>query len=674
MTSDALAADAPTPQERPNILFVFTDDHGYQATGPDAYPSRFDQLQPTPTIDRLARQGMVFENCFVTNSICGPSRATIQTGKYSHKNGFFRNGMQFNPDQQTFPKLLQKAGYQTAVIGKWHLGTKPQGYDYYEVLYGQGPYYNPPMRTPAGRVTHTGYTTNVITDQALKQQRDPDQPFMLMYQHKAPHRRWKPGPKHLNLYDDVKIPEPDTLFDDYENRASPARNQEMEIARHMNRRDLKLAGAPGRLTDAQAAKWNAAYQPKNERFREQRGQMTDKEIERWKYQRYAKDYLRCMKSVDDNLDRVLRYLEEAGLAENTIVIYSSDQGWYLGEHGWYDKRWMYEQSLRTPLIVRWPDHIKPNTRNDAFVSNLDFAQTFLDLAGAPIPDDMQGRSLVPLMKGNGPEDWRDSFYYHYYENPGWHNVARHYGVRADRYKLIHYYRKDEWELFDLKKDPRELNSVYGDAGYAEVQKRLKRQLKRLQKKYDETDPENSIENYRRRQARQALKDVEVTEVLAVDSPDARVDRKPDIAGKSFTVGAHVTPKDPDGVVISQGGTKHGYSLYLKEGVPHFSVYAGGEHTKIKADASVPMNERAHLAAQLDDKSRMVLYVNGQTVAHAKARPIPDVPGHPLALGRDTRDPSGDYNHANVFDGRLDDIRLYYGALSRKAVRQWAESH
>jgi len=662
--------------QRPNILFVFTDDHGFQATGPDAYPSRFDELRPTPTIDRLARQGMVFENCFVTNSICGPSRAVIQTGKYSHKNGFFRNGMQFDGDQQTFPKLLQKAGYQTAVIGKWHLGTEPQGYDYYEVLYGQGPYYNPPMRTPAGRVEHIGYTTDVITDQTLKwlkQQRERDEPFMLMYQHKAPHRNWQPGPDHLTAYDDVHIPEPDTLFDDYENRASPAREQEMEIGEHMNRHDLKLDGPDGRLTEEQAEQWKAAYGPKNERFERRTDEMTERELVRWKYQRFAKDYLRCVKSVDDNLDRVLAYLDEAGLADNTVVIYSSDQGWWLGEHGWFDKRWMYEESLRTPLIVRWPGRVQSGSRNAQFVSNLDFAQTFLDLAGATIPDDMQGRSLVPLMKGQTPEDWRETFYYHYYENPGAHNVARHYGVRTGRYKLIHYYRKDEWELFDLKEDPDELSSVYGASEYADVQERLKRELKRLQQKHDEPNPEQSLQRYRRRQARENFENVKVAKLFAAESVNASVPGRPDVANKPFTVGAHCTPTTGDGVLISQGDTLHGYSLYLKDGVPHFSAYARSMQTEIRGDRAVAMKQPVHLAAQLNAESEMVLYVDGQAVAKKSAVPIPDVPGHPLALGRDTMDKSGSYDGSNPFQGELTDIRLYQGAIGEDALGQWVRS-
>jgi len=470
--------------KKPNIVFVFTDDHGYQAIS--AYGSNRNK---TPNMDRLAKEGMLFHRAFVTNSICGPSRAVIQTGKHSHLNGFIRNGNTFNGDQQTFPKLLRKVGYQTAIVGKWHLKSTPQGFDYFEVLVGQGPYYNPPMRTTNkdGKVVtvkHTGYTTDVITDLTLdwlKNKRVKDKPFMLMYQHKAPHRNWQPGPKHLNTYDDVTLPEPETLWDDYSNRASPAKNQAMTVERHLSANDLKLNRGPGNLTPEQRAKWEKAYGPKNKAFEE--AKLTGKELVKWKYQRYAKDYLRCVASVDDNLGRVLKYLDDEGLSENTVVIYTSDQGWYLGEHGWYDKRWMYEESFRTPLIVRWPGVIKPGSENKDIVSNLDFAQTFLDIAGAPDPGDMQGRSLVPIFKGKTPDDWRTSFYYHYYEFPGAHSVARHYGVRTDRYKLIHYYQVNEWELFDLEQDPNELKNLHANPEYQTVRKNMEKELDRLRKHY-----------------------------------------------------------------------------------------------------------------------------------------------------------------------------------------------
>ena len=468
--------------ERPNILFIFSDDHAYQALS--CYGSKINE---TPNLDRIAKEGMRFENCFVTNSICGPCRAVILTGKYSHLNGFYRNGNTFDGAQQTFPKLLQKAGYQTAVIGKWHLKSAPTGFDHYHVLIGQGPYYNPPMRTPSGTVKHIGYTTDVITDEALKwlkEGRDADKPFMLMYQHKAPHRNWQPGPAHLNTYDDVEIAEPDTLFDDYSNRASPAANQTMEIDRHMRLEgDLKLK-TPGNLTPEQKAAWEKAYGPKNEAFL--KAKLTGKDLVRWKYQRYIKDYLRCIASVDDNVGRVLDYLDESGLAKNTVVIYSSDQGFYLGEHGWFDKRWMYEESLRTPLMVRWPGVVEAGSERSEFVSNLDLAETFLDIARVNAPGDMQGHSFKGMLQGNNaPKDWRKTFYYHYYEFPGAHSVARHYGVRTDKHKLIYYYRKGEWELFDMVKDPQEMNSVYGKAEYAGVQKELKAELERLREHYQD---------------------------------------------------------------------------------------------------------------------------------------------------------------------------------------------
>ena len=473
--------------DRPNIVFIFTDDHCQQALS--AYDA---SRMATPHMDRIAQQGMLFNRCYVTNGICGPSRAVIQTGKYSHLNGFVRNGNKFNGDQQTFPKLLQAAGYQTAVIGKWHLATTPQGYDYYDVLKGQGPYYNPPMITAGGDgkpVTrpHTGYTTDIITEKTLtwlKEARDPDKPFMVMYQHKAPHRNWQPGPKYLTWLDDVEIPEPETLWDDYTGRTRSAARQTMTIKTHLNDNDLKLSPARG-LNPEQRKVWDAAYKPKNEAYLKAKPGMSETEIIKWKYQRYVKDYLRCVKSVDDGIGELLDYLDEAGLADNTVVMYSSDQGWYLGEHGWFDKRWMYEESLKTPLLVRWPGKTKAGAVNNDIVSNLDFAETFLDLAGVKVPGDMQGRSIVPLLEGNTPADWRKTFYYHYYENPGAHNVARHYGVTDGRYKLIRYYALegeaiDDWELFDLKKDPNELVNMYGSTDLVQVQDRLGGELKRLQ--------------------------------------------------------------------------------------------------------------------------------------------------------------------------------------------------
>ena len=398
-----LSAALPAADKRPNILFIFTDDHAPHAIG--AYGSKINK---TPNMDKLAREGMIFHNSFCTNSICGPRRAVILTGKHSHLNGFMTNGNTFDGSQQTFPKLMRKAGYQTAMVGKWHLKTEPTGFDFWEVLIGQGPYYNPPMRTPQGNKKYTGYTTEIVTDIALdflKNKRDKEKPFVLMYQHKAPHRNWAPGPGYLNMYDDVTIPEPATLFDRWENRTSAAKTQTMTIERHLSANDLKLT-TPRGLTKEQLAAWNAAYGPKNEAFR--KAKLEGKALVRWKYQRYIKDYLRCIAAVDDNIGRVLGYLDDEGLAGNTIVIYSSDQGFYLGDHGWFDKRWMYEESLRMPLIVRWPGVIKPGSTNHHLVQNLDYAETFLDVAGIAIPDDMQGRSLAPLFRGESPADWRDS--------------------------------------------------------------------------------------------------------------------------------------------------------------------------------------------------------------------------------------------------------------------------
>ena len=484
---------------RPNIVFIFSDDHAYQAIS--AYGHKLNQ---TPNIDRIANGGMRFNRCLVTNSICGPSRAVILTGKYSHLNGFYNNtNSRFDGSQTTFPKLLQQAGYQTAIVGKWHLVSDPTGFDYWEILPGQGQYYNPPMVRNGRRVKHEGYTTDVVTDRALDwlRGRDQDKPFLLMCQHKAPHREWEPNTKYLEQYD-RKFPEPETLFDDYADRGLAEKTQDMTIAKTMNDKDLKLT-PPATLSPEQRKAWDAYYQPRNEQFHQ--AKLAGRDLVRWKYQRYMHDYLACIASVDESVGRVLDYLKEAGLEENTIVVYSSDQGFYLGEHGWFDKRWIFEESLRTPLLVRWPGMVEPRSVNDNLVSNLDFAETFLQAAGIDVPQTMQGRSLLPIFKGQTPDDWRTSFYYHYYEYPGPHDVRRHYGVVTERYKLVHFYEPDVdyWELFDRTSDPHELKSVHGQAQQDGVQKQLEAELARLRQelKLPEHDPPESDIKPRRQPAK-----------------------------------------------------------------------------------------------------------------------------------------------------------------------------
>ncbi|MBA3272689.1 MAG: sulfatase [Chthoniobacterales bacterium] len=471
-------------EQRPNILFNFSDDHAAHAIG--AYGSKINK---TPSIDRLAREGMLFRNAFCGNAICSPSRATILTGKHSHMNGVYNVADWFDSSQQTFPKLLQQAGYQTALVGKWHLASDPTGFDYWNILVGQGPYYNPPMIENGGKTKHTGYTTDIITDITLdwlKQKRGADKPFMLMYQHKSPHRPWDPDSKHFQMYEDETIPEPENLFDTYENRSDAARDQKLSISKDLNNRDLKFESQPN-LTPEQQKAWDDFYGPLNRTF--ENAKLEGDDLVRWKYQRYIKDYLRCVASMDDNIGRVLDYLDESGLAKNTVVIYSSDQGFFLGDHDYFDKRFMYEESMRMPLIIRWPGVTKAGVENKELVQNIDYAQTFLDIAGVTSLDDMQGRSIVPLLKGENPSDWRTSLYYHYYEQPSEHNVERHYGVRTDRYKLISFYDTQQWELFDLEKDPHEMKSVYDDPAYAKTREELTAELKRLQAEVKEADPD-----------------------------------------------------------------------------------------------------------------------------------------------------------------------------------------
>ncbi len=494
-----------TATMRPNILFIMSDDHAKQAIS--AYGGT---LLQTPNIDRIAEEGMLFTRGMVTNSICAPSRATMLTGKFSHLNGLRDNRDVFDGSQMTFPKLLQQADYETAVVGKWHLKTQPTGFNYWRVLIGQGEYYQPQIAAAEDTIVMEGYTTEVITDLALSflQNRDAHKPFCLLYHHKAPHRNWMPDVDDLDMFTGQDIPEPATLFDDYSGRPAAAA-ADMRIRDMFLSSDMKLhpnaypgrdtnSGGSGqtnfdrekswattyaRLTPAQKEKWDAHYDPINADFRD--NPRNGKELVRWKYQRYMKDYLRTVKAVDDQIGRVLAYLDENGLTENTIVVYTSDQGFYLGEHGWYDKRFMYEESLGTPIIIRYPEKINAGQVSEALVQNLDFAPTFLDYAGVDIPTEMQGASMRGILEQEADLKWRDAIYYHYYEYPhGWHSVKQHYGVRTDRYKLIHYYNDiDHWELFDLVEDPQELNNLYDDTEMKDIREELTKKLEELRIKY-----------------------------------------------------------------------------------------------------------------------------------------------------------------------------------------------
>jgi arylsulfatase A-like enzyme len=496
---------APQDKEaqRPNILYIMSDDHAFQAIS--AYGGYLAELAPTPNIDRLASEGAIFTRATVTNSICAPSRAVLLTGKHSFINGKVDNVQPFNWDQDNFPKLMQDNGYQTAMIGKIHLDGIPQGFDFSMVLPGQGHYYNPDFLIEGERVRIEGHCTEIITETTLdwlKNKRDPNKPFCLLYHQKAPHRNWQPAPKYLTLFDDITFEPPANYFDDYEGRGTAAKEQEMEIHGHaMWGHDFKMVVDPNgdstgfhnefrRFNEKQKEDWLAAYTPKNEAFKAKYASLTDKEIALWKFNRYIKDYLRTIRSVDDGVGEVLDYLEEAGLAENTIVVYTSDQGFYLGEHGWFDKRFMYEESFRTPLLMRFPKEIKPGTVINDLVQNLDFAPTFLDYAGIEVPEEMQGESFRELVAGETGQ-WRDAVYYTYYEYPSVHMVKRHYGVATSRYKLMHfYYDIDEWEMYDLETDPMEMQNIYDDPAYADVREMLHERLEELREYYGDSDELN----------------------------------------------------------------------------------------------------------------------------------------------------------------------------------------
>ena len=524
MLAGAALSTVACKQEKPaqgplNVVYIMCDDHSYQTIS--AYDGRFMR---TPNIDRLANEGTRFTNSFVANSLSGPSRACMLTGKHSHKNGFTNNehGV-FDGSQQTLPKLLRAGGYQTAMVGKWHLVSEPTGFDYWDILTGQGDYYNPVFIRGGERLVREGYSTDITTDVALDwiRGRDPSKPFCLFLHYKAPHRSWMPDSQDLGAFDDVQFPLPSTFYDDYSGRRAAAL-QEMSIIADMNvvydlkmadregeihtpenpelesygrdlyRRDLP-AGilAPGRMNHAQQQAWDAYYDPLIEQFK--RDSLSGDALSEWKYQRYMRDYCSVIRSVDRNVGRVYGFLEEQGLLDNTIVIYTSDQGFFMGEHGYFDKRFMYEESFRTPLIVRMPGGRWRRTV-DAMVQNIDYAPAILEAAGLPVPDDIQGCSFLPLLRERGllrsiltGKRWRSSLYYHYYEYPAEHSVRRHYGVRTGRYSLMHFYNDiDEWELFDLKRDPAQLHNIYGQPGTEKLTRRLMDELVRLQTEYEDT--------------------------------------------------------------------------------------------------------------------------------------------------------------------------------------------
>jgi arylsulfatase A-like enzyme len=472
----AFTAGAAAAADPPNIIFIMSDDHAAHAIG--AYGSRVNQ---TPNLDRLAREGMLLRNVFVTNSICTPSRAAILTGQYSHLNGvpvFNR----FDSARMTIARLLQQGGYYTGMIGKWHLGSDPVGFDRWEILPGQGAYHNPILYTATGEKTYTGrYVTDVITDLGIDfiATRPRSKPFFLMLHNKAPHRPWEPDEVHRAQFADRWIPEPESLWDGYETRTDALHENQQRVAADLTRRDLKLE-PPAGLEGPERTKWLAVKPDSVTITRDgQPVTLTGEALTRWKYQRYMRDYLATIQSIDDNIGRLLAFLDKNGLARNTIVVYTSDQGFFLGDHGLFDKRFMYEESLRMPFLVRWPAGIKAGTKSDAMGLNLDFAPTFLEAAGLPIPADMQGRSLLPVFRGKPPANWRTSMYYRYYHDPGDHNTRSHYGVRTQTHKLIYFWKKDQWELFDLGNDPLELHNLYGEPGQEKITAALKAELARL---------------------------------------------------------------------------------------------------------------------------------------------------------------------------------------------------
>lgn len=547
-------AGISSAQEKPNILFIMSDDHAEAAIS--AYGSEISGLAPTPNIDRIASEGALFRSNFCCNSLSGPSRAAIMTGLHSHANGFMRNGNKFDGNQETLQKILHRNGWQTALIGKWHLNGKPIGFDHWEILNDQGEYYNPDFITDTDTVRVDGYVTDIITGKCKDwlDGRDKDRPFFLMMHHKACHRNWWPAERHYGMYDNVEFPVPETFFDDYAGR-SAAEKQKMNIYRDMYEgHDLKMNVAPGsdslrfdpwphlfeRMTPEQEVRFRESYGQRNARFWELGINGSPEELAKWKYQRYLQDYLSTSASLDESVGEMLDYLRDNGLLDNTIVVYCSDQSFYLGEHGWFDKRFMYEPSMKMPLMIRYPEMVTPGTEVTAMTQNIDFAPTFLDMCGIEVPSSMQGESFLPFMRGEEPEGWRDALYYHFYEHPGFHNVQRHYGIRTRRYKLMHFYMTDEWELYDLEADPDEMDNLYGKPGTEELTAGLKTRLKELQKTYG-VPYELTVNPKHKEKASSFFKEKDVAErvdsVMNLMTLDEKIGQLVLFAGKGVVTGA-----------------------------------------------------------------------------------------------------------------------------------------
>ena len=480
-------SDKKQPIKKPNIIYIMADDLTTQAIS--AYGGIYKDIAPTPNIDKVAKEGMLFQDVLVTNSICGPSRAAILTGNYSNLNGYYKNesGGKFDDSKWTFPQEFQKNGYKTALFGKWHLGTEPVGFDtfkYHNASGQQGNYWNPLYNDNGKNVKEKGYATNLSTDFALNwlgATEMTDKPFLMVLQYKAPHRPWHPDTKYEKLWDDIEMPYPSTFNDNYKGREKTAGDTEMTME-YFSRRDMKLE-RPKNLKRKERIQWDF-YGAKAGEIVQPKG-MTNEEGKKWRYQNYIKDYLACVKSVDDNIGRVLTYLKENNLEENTVIVVTSDQGFYLGDHGFFDKRFIYEESLRMPFMVKYPQRIKAGSVNEDIITNIDFAPTLLELAGITTTQKMQGTSFVPVLEGNTPNNWQDAMYYHYYEFPFWHHVQPHYGIRTQKYTLAHfYYNIDVWELYDLEKDPNQMNNIYNDPNYTSTITELKAKLKNLMIKYE----------------------------------------------------------------------------------------------------------------------------------------------------------------------------------------------